>query len=160
MDTCISMESVGIPNPSTRGHIPHMFFIHSCRTPMPHSHSHVLACQPHSLAMMCEAWFPPLELRLSHSVIPYMFPAEACGFPWAKNITTTGCSSDIPPMLCHSRHASQRGTGFFLQPKNSTISYKCQHKLFHLQSPECSHHGWTLHGLPFSQPAVCLLTRV
>ena len=35
------------------------------------------------------------------------------GFPWAKNITTTGCSSDIPPMLCHSRHASQRGTRFF-----------------------------------------------
>ena len=82
------------------------------------------------------------------------------GFPWAKNITTTGCSSDIPPMLCHSRHTSQRGTGFFLQPKNSTISYKCQHKLFHLQSSECSHHGWTLHGLPFSQPAVHWLTRV
>ena len=82
------------------------------------------------------------------------------GFPWAKNITTTGCSSDIPPMLCHSRHASQHGTGFFLQPKNSTISYKCQHKLFHLQSPECSHHGWTLHRLPFTQPAVHWLTRV
>ena len=39
------------------------------------------------------------------------------GFPWAKNITTTGCISDIPPMLCHSRHASQRGTGFFYNLK-------------------------------------------
>ena len=88
------MKSVGIPNPS-RGHIPHMFFIYSCRTPMPHSHSHVLACQPHSLAMMCEACFPRLELGLSHSDIPYMFPAEACGFPWSKIRTIIGCRSDF-----------------------------------------------------------------
>ena len=31
---------------------------------------------------------------------------------------------------------------------------------FHIHSPQCSHHGRTLHGLPFSQPEIHWLTKV
>ena len=136
MDTCISMESVGIPNPS-RGHIPHMFFIHSCRTPMPHSHSHVLACQPHSHAMTWQTYFPQLKLGFSHSDIPNMFPTGAWGFPWSKIRTIIGCMSNISTKhwgfpVWHSMDDSHHGNHAWLplleccfpQPKYSIIVYK------------------------------------
>ena len=172
MDTCISMESVGIPDPSTRGHIPHMFFIHSCRTPMPHSHSHVLACQPHSLAMMCEAWFPPLELGLSHSDIPYMFPAEACGFPWAKIRTIIGCRSDLLTnhwgfSVYHSMDDSHHGNHawfllvecYFPQPKIASqymSGWSIPHQSVHHGMPTavgpvhcspCALFSWSSYGI-------------
>ena len=151
MDTAISMESVGIPNPS-RGHIPHMFSFPAVELP----HSHVLACQPHSLAIVCEACFPRLELGSSHSDIPHMFPTEAWGFPWAKIRTIIGCRSSILIKhwgfpVSHSMEDSHHVNHawfpllecYFPQPKNNFTVYKWMKHPTQVSSPWNANCSWS-----------------